>query len=339
MEIPLLPETYQSLRSLYKSTKDKRTANYLNIILLKHQGYSQVDIANILHLDENTVCTWLGKFRESPDLVQYLEVHFKPYIGKQSYTELGKFIEAVKSAHFCEVKAVIAQTDKPYSISGMTKLLKRVGFSYKRFVRLPAKLDMEKQAEFVAKYQKTEQSLTSKCTIFFRDAVHPQHNTHTANAWLAKGEPSYILSNNGRNRLNINGLYNPKTQDVIATFHKTINAQATIETLEELKKQCPAYENLYIMADNARYYTAKLLKAYLAENPVFKIIHLPPYSPNLNLIERLWKFTRKNVINANYCEKFEKFTTNIKDFFANISDYKKELSKFIGEKFHLFTTT
>jgi transposase len=339
MELPLSPEIYNSLRSLYKSTKDKRVANYLNIVLLKHKEYSQVEIADILNLDENTICTWLNKFRESPDLVHYLEQNFKPYVGKQSYIELGRFVNLVKSTHFCEVKPLIAQMNKPYSVSGMTKLLKRVGFSYKAFVNLPAKLDVEKQAEFVAKYQKIEENLTPKCALFFMDAVHPQHNTHTGNAWLAKGEPTYMRSNSGRNRLNINGLYNLKNQDVIATFHKTINAQATMETLEELKKQYPTHDNLYIVADNARYYTAKVLKAYLTENPVFKIIHLPPYSPNLNLIERLWKFTRKNIINSNYCEKFETFTNNIKSFFNNIENYKEELSKFIGDKFHLFTAT
>lgn len=339
MELPLTQEMYDSLRLLYKSTKDKRTANYLNIVLLKHKGYSQVEIADILNLDENTICTWLGKFRDSLDIEQYLEVHFKPYVGKQSYTELGKLVQVVKSTHFCEVKAIIAQTRKPYSVSGMTKLLKRLGFSYKRLVRIPAQLDLKKQADFVAQYQAIERNLSPKCAMFFMDAVHPQHNTHTAHAWLTRGESTYLPSNNGRNRLNINGLYNPQNQEVITTFHQTINAQATIETLEELKKQYPNYENLYILADNARYYTAKILKAYLAENPVFKLIHLPPYSPNLNLIERLWKFMRKNIINLNYCEKFEKFTSNIQDFFSNIKEYKQELAQFIGNKFHLFTTT
>ena len=66
------------------------------------------------------------------------------------------------------------------------------------------------------------------------------------------------------------------------------------------------------------------------------MILLPAYSPNLNLIERLWKFTRKNIINLNYCEKFETFTNNITNFFSNIDEYKQELKLFIGEEFHLF---
>ena len=194
MNFPLLPETYHSIRLLYKSTKDKPIANYLNIILLKNKGYSQVEIADILQLDENTICTWLNKFRSSVDLDQYLKQDFKPYLGKFSYTELGRLTSFVKATNFCEVKPILAQINKPYSVSGMTKLLKRVGFSYKKFVNLPAKLDTEKQVEFVAQYQEIAKNLTPKCAIFFMDAVHPQHNTHTANAWLAKGKPTYILS-------------------------------------------------------------------------------------------------------------------------------------------------
>lgn len=339
MEFPLLPETYHSIRLLYKSTKDKRIANYLNIILLKHKEYSQVEIADILHLDENTVCTWLNKFRTSVDVEQYLKQDFKPYLGKLSYTELGRLHRLLEVTNFCEVKPIIAQINKSYSVSGMTKLLKRIGFSYKKFVNLPAKLDIEKQAEFLIQYEEIQQNLTPKCAIFFMDAVHPQHNTHTANAWLAKGKPTYMLSNTGRNRLNINGLYNPKNQKTIVTFHQTINTQAIIETFEELKKQHLTHDNLYVFADNARYYCSKILKDYLAQNPIIKMIHLPPYSPNLNLIERLWKFTRKNIINLNYCEKFETFTSNITNFFKNIDDYKQELKLFIGETFHLFPAT
>lgn len=343
MELPLSPEAYSCIRLLYKKTKEKRVANYLNIILLKHKEYLQVEIADILNLDENTICTWLEKFRNSPDLAHYLEQNFKPYVGKFSYTKLAGLVNLVKTTHFCEVKPIIAHVEQEhsltYSVSGMTKLLNRVGFSYKSFVNLPSKLDVEKQVAFVSEYQEIEQNLTSKCALFFMDAVHPQHNTHTANAWLTKGEPTYLRSNTGRNRLNINGLYNPKTQEVITTFHNTINAQATIETLDKLLRLHPTHENLYIIADNARYYTSKVVKAYLAENSIIKIKHLPPYSPNLNLIERLWKFTRKNIINLNYCEKFETFTSNIKNFFENIKDYKLDLKQFIGEKFHLFNIT
>jgi transposase len=223
-----------------------------------------------------------------------------------------------------------------YSVSGVTKLLKRFGFSYKQKIALPSKLDLEKQAQFVQKYESIQANLTVQCALFFMDAVHPQHNTHTLKAWLPKGKPSYILTNSGRNRLNINGLYNPHNQDVMVTYHETINSQATIELLEKLKTQYSTHENLYVIADNAKYYVSKVLKAYLLENPVIKMIHLPAYSPNLNLIERLWKYLRKEVINPFYHEKFETFTHSIQSFFDTIGEHQTALAQFIGQKFRLF---
>ena len=50
MTLPLTELEYQSIRSLYKSTKDKRIATYLNIVLLKHKLYSQIEIADILNI-------------------------------------------------------------------------------------------------------------------------------------------------------------------------------------------------------------------------------------------------------------------------------------------------
>jgi transposase len=340
MEIPLSDTTYQTIRSEYKKTKDKRTATYLNIILLKHKQYSQIQIADILNIDENTVCTWVKKFETSSNLDEYLKLNYSGYVGKLSYVDLGKVNNFIENTTSSDTKPIIEEIKNRfsvrYSISGVTKLLNRLNFSYKQKVALPSKMDAQKQEEFVEKYASIEKSQTEKSAIFFMDAVHPQHNTHTLKAWLPKGKPSYILTNSGRNRLNINGLYNPYTQETFVTYHRTINAQATIELFEELKKQKPLHENLYIFSDNAKYYVSKVLKEYLAQNPVIQLIHLPPYSPNLNLIERLWKYMRKVVINPQYHEKFETFTNAIKSFFDNIEEHKQELAQFIGLKFRLF---
>jgi transposase len=340
MNLPLTDEEYKIIRHAYKKAKDTRTAEYLNIILLKHKGYKQIEIADILNIDENTVCTWIKKFINSQSLPEYLTLNYKAYIGKASFTILGKIDALVEEKSFTDVKPIISQVKSLfniiYSVSGMSKLLKRLGFSYKEKVALPSKLNLEKQEIFALNYALLESQVTDKIAIYFMDAVHPQHNTHTLKAWLRRGKPSYTLTNNGRNRLNINGLYNPHNQDVIVTYHKTINAQATIETFEILKQQNPTHERLYVISDNAKYYVSRVLKAYLVENPIIKLIHLPSYSPNLNLIERLWKYTRKEIINPHYYEKFEDFSNAIKSFFDNIGQHKQALAQFIGNKFRFF---
>lgn len=340
MTLPLADSTYEELLNLYKKTKDKRSATYLNIILLKHKGYAQVEIADILNIDANTVCIWVKKYECSADISSYLSNNYVGYVGKLPYYLLGKVDNLIATNTFSDPKklilAVKSQFGVSYSTSGATKLLKRLGFSHKEKIGLPAKMNVGEQLEFVKNYKNLESNLTDKSVILFMDAVHPQHNTHTGKSWLRKGIPTYRLTNTGRNRLNINGLYNPHTQEVIVTYHKTINAQATIELLNKLKANYPLKENLYIFADNAKYYVSTVLKEYLKLNPVIKLIHLPTYSPNLNLIERLWKFVKKELINPNYFEKFALFSTEIKNFFDNIHLLKEQVYKFIGNEFRLF---
>lgn len=165
-------------------------------------------------------------------------------------------------------------------------------------------------------------------------AVHPQHNTHGSKAWLEKGTETFINCNSGRNRLNINGGYNPKNQDVIYIDDTTINAQSTIKLFDKIENQYPFLLTIYVISDNAKYYTCTLIKEYLQTSRI-KLIHLPTYSPNLNLIERLWKFMRKKAINTCYYPKFKDFKENILSFFQNIDQHKEELKSFIGNDFKI----
>ena len=72
------------------------------------------------------------------------------------------------------------------------------------------------------------------------------------------------------------------------------------------------------------------------ENTPVKPIFLPPYSPNLNLIERLWKFMRKKIINTKFYRTKEEFRQAILKFFENINQYKDELSSLMTLNFHVF---
>jgi transposase len=65
------------------------------------------------------------------------------------------------------------------------------------------------------------------------------------------------------------------------------------------------------------------------------LIFLPTYSPNLNLIERLWKVMNKAVLYNRYYEKFAHFKKAIMDFFQNIKDYKDEIQRILTFKLHL----
>lgn len=224
-----------------------------------------------------------------------------------------------------------------YTLSGVNKLLGRLGYSFKQLSLFPSKFDLYKQDEFVAQYTDLERNLTEQQVILFMDGVHPQHNTSTCRTWSKKGEKKYIPSNSGRQRINLNGVYNPHNQEVIIREDDTINSQSTIELLRMVISQYEDKQDIYCICDNARYYRSKLVKEFLKEEgKKVHLIFLPPYSPNLNLIERLWKYLKKRTIHTHYYETFDEFRKAIFHQIDEFKNQKDQLKTSIGTKFQLF---
>jgi Winged helix-turn helix len=97
-------------------------------------------------------------------------------LGKLTYSLLGKVDNSIENGTFSDTKPIISAVKErfkvQYSISGITKLVKRLGFTYKEKVGLPSKLDKDKQLKFVKEYELIQDNLTNECAIFFMDAVH-----------------------------------------------------------------------------------------------------------------------------------------------------------------------
>jgi len=88
-----------------------------------------------------------------------------------------------------------------------------------------------------------------------------------------------------------------------------------------------------VYVDNARYFHARLVKAHLIGKRV-RFVYLPPYCPNLNLIERLWKFCKKKVLSVYYA-RFDQFTKAVDDFFAKLDRYRSELDTLMTDRFEI----
>ena len=89
---------------------------------------------------------------------------------------------------------------------------------------------------------------------------------------------------------------------------------------------------IYTIADNARYYKNKDLKEWIKDTKIIQVF-LPPYSPNLNIIERLWKFLKKKVINSNFFRTKHEFRDAVHTFFENVSKYKNKLASLLTLNF------
>jgi hypothetical protein len=111
--------------------------------------------------------------------------------------------------------------------------------------------------------------------------------------WTRTGQPRPLPTVSGRERVNLNA-HCPKQ----IHLHETdcVNAQSTRTLYEKILAVHPDEPPIYVVCDNARYYRNRELAAWLADKLLVQVFLLP-YSPNLNLIERLWKFLRQKIIN------------------------------------------
>ena len=114
---------------------------------------------------------------------------------------------------------------------------------------------------------------------------------------------------------------------------ESVNAQSTIELHEKIKANQPSGK-LFFIADNARYYRSNMVSEYLKRNKRVKLIFLPPYSPNLNLIERLWKFYKKEVLYNRYYPSFCDFKKATHDYFESLQERKEDLIALLKDKFN-----
>ena len=108
------------------------------------------------------------------------------------------------------------------------------------------------------------------------------------------------------------------------------------QLLTQLAAQAAQGIPVTVVLDNARYQRARVVQAY-AQKLNIELLFLPPYSPNLNLIERVWKFVKKKCLYSRYYDKFEKFQAAISECLETApTKHRSELESLLTLKFQTF---
>jgi transposase len=329
-----------SLRLAHRQLRDKRSADRIKAVYMWYRNYSFGEISEVLFLDETTLRRYVEKFKES-GIDGLLECHYTGGESDLTTTQTQELGQYLVSHIFPTSQAVIKHIERKYQIkyspAGVTKLLHRLGFSYKRPKTFPGRLDPVKQEMFVKEYHKFKQALKPQDSIHFLDASHPTHNTTTSYGWIKRGRKGdkFLSTNTGRERLNLNGALNQATHQVVVLSEKTINAQAVIKLLNKLIKQQP-HGKIHLILDNAMYYRANIIKEWRKHHTRVKFHFLPPYSPNLNLIERLWLFFHRKITNNHYFSTPQSFKRATLYFFHHLDKYETELTSLLTDSFQTF---
>jgi transposase len=189
----------------------------------------------------------------------------------------------------------------------------------------------------VRKYRRHRREAGPTTRRYFVDACHPVWGLELLYCcWLLVGQRHYVGVGNGRKRLNILGAYSPDDHDYVdlRLTKENITGEQFVKLLEKLLAKHPETEEFILYLDNARYYSKPVVKEWLARHRQFRLVFLPAYSPNLNLIERLWKFLRKKALNR-WHKTFEEMQAAVAEVLDHLERYRTELDSLMTEEFHI----
>lgn len=303
--------------------------------MLLDKGWTHEKISEALFLDEGTIRNYRKRYIEGGIFGLVTDVHS----GRRcqlSPKELQILANKLNEIIFLDAKEVTAyireRFEVEYSISGVTALLHSMGFVYKKAKAVPGKADKNEQELFIKKYLRLKAKSEGK--IYFADSVHPRHNSIISYGWIKKGEDFEVPSNTGRYHLNINGAIDIESMEMVTRSCQWVDADSICELLRALRAKHLSGEMIYLVLDNARYNRSWKVKE-LACDLGIELIYLPPYSPNLNPIERVWKFFKKKVLYNQYYESKTEFEEVCLKFFKYIRKFKDELSTLVTDNFEV----
>ena len=210
-------------------------------------------------------------------------------------------------------------------------------------IPLPPKKSIEEHMATQAEFLETKLSpaldaaRTGIGHVFFVDAAHFVMGSFLCCIWCKMR--LFIRASSGRKRDSVLGAWNAVTNTIVSiTTEATVSAQtmcALLVKISSLGLQGP----ITLVLDNARYQHCKAV-IKLAGNIGITLLFLPSYSPNLNIIERLWKFVKKEVLYGKYYEKFESFQEAITNCLKQTeTKHKKALDSLLTLKFQTFAKT
>lgn len=306
-------------------------------LLLKSQGLAHNKICATVGICGNTFHKYCKGYQDRRlEFVQ--EINFyKPEVCLKTFEQaIRDYFQKSPPASIkqacSEIGALTGVYLKP---TQMRSYVKKLGARYRKVCGIPAKADVEKQRLFKERElePRLKEAKAGKRTVYFVDAAHFVLGAFLGFLWSVSR--IFVKTPSGRQRFNVLGALNAITKELVTVTNDTyITSIQVCELMRMLAKRSTI--PITIVLDNARYQRCKLVMN-LAEELHIELLFLPPYSPNLNLIERVWKFVKKQRLTSLYYPDFASFRGAISSFVSQMhKTHKNELHSLLTLNFQLF---
>jgi len=338
IQLEFTPEAIAALHHERYHHPHPRVQRKMEVLLLKSNGLSHKQIARIARVSVNTVTSYVRAYHEG-GIDQLKQVNFyKPQSLLRDHTATieAYFIEKPPASIKEAVDIIAKLTGIRRSATQVRGFLRSIGLRRRKVGMIPSKADTKKQDAFKKDQlePRLEEAKAGQRAVFFVDAAHVVFAPFLGYLWCFAR--LFVKAPAGRSRFNVLGAIHAISHELITVTNESyINAQSVCELLWKIY-----HVNLGIpitlVLDNARYQKCALVFD-LAKSLDIELLHLPPYSPNLNIIERLWKFMKKKCLYSKYYQDFSSFKSAITSFLNETHTiYKDELDSLLTLRFQTF---
>jgi transposase len=324
---------------------DPRVQRKMEVLWLKSHGLGHDDIATYADVSRRTVQRYLGEYREGGlARLRCCQWHQPQSTLAEHHESLEGYFSKHPPRSTRQAQAVIEQqTGIRRGLSQVRHFLKgRLGLRWRQTGAIPVpprktiQEHAQEQAAFLEKKlePRLEQAREGHRQVYFVDAAHFVFAPFLGCLWCVAR--LFVRAASGRKRYNVLGAFDAVTHRLV---HETnlgfINAESVCTLLRAVAGAAVGLP-ITLVLDNARYQKCAVVQE-LATSLKIELLYLPSYSPNLNLIERLWRFVRVESLNSTYFEKFDDFRTAIDGCLDGLSTvYKAEMETLMTHKFQTF---
>ncbi|WP_340398568.1 IS630 family transposase [Paenibacillus sp. FSL H8-0079] len=322
----------EKVREAMKQAKERRMYERYQAIYLHLRGTSIVAIADILNRNRMTVSGYIHAYQNGGIAALQLK-HSSgapSRLSKKQQTQLKQIIAysvphevgfAARHNWTLELIALYVEREwgHRYSLRGISKLMERLGLSYTKPTYTLAAADPEKQRQFTeTTFPQLKKLLNEEIDhLLFEDESMIRDYQAIQKTWFLRGKQRIIPTTGKHRGVKLLATIDYETGQIVWQEDEQYTAETFLAFLRKILAAYPTGK-LMIVLDNARIHHAKLLQPFLQEQKNrLEFVFLPPYSPQFNIVEGLWKWLKSSIVN------------NV--FYSTVSEIRLRVGQFMDE--------